>query len=328
MYGQCNRMIDKVVLFIDAQHLIQPNSTIVVGLSGGSDSVCLLHLLLELQPKYNLTLIAAHLDHEWPSTSKDDALFCKQLAKSLNIPFVAAQASKIKQPHYNGSKEEVWRNLRHAFFQSVIKEYEADALALGHHKDDQLETFLVRLIRGASIAGLAGMKPRETIRGIPYIRPLLTCSKDETISYLTKHTIAFVQDQANKSDTFLRNALRLKALPALRSCDSRFDRSFEKTHEHIKQANEFIQRLTQKKLAEMTHSLDGELWLSLEEFFACDPFLHHGIILAWLCAAGVPFTPSTGFFEEIVRFFKNPASEHRPKKSWAIIKKAGQVSIK
>ena len=173
-------MISKVRKFIEKHRIIEPNSTIVVGLSGGPDSVCLLHVLRQLQEEYGLVLIAAHLDHEWRNNSKEDARFCKQYAESLGIHFVEAKASEIVGVRkYNGSKEELGRRLRRSFFESVMQKNNGHSIALGHHANDQQETFFLRMMRGASIAGLSGMKPKE--RG--YLRPLLGCHKHEILEY-------------------------------------------------------------------------------------------------------------------------------------------------
>ncbi len=318
-------MIGKILSYINKHALIKPNATIVVGLSGGPDSVCLLHALKKLQPKFNLILIAAHLDHEWRVNSADDVLFCKEFAQSLGIEFTQSKASQIDtQKKYNGSQEEQGRLLRRAFFKSVADQYKADSIALGHHQDDQQETFLLRLIRGASIAGLAGMKPQDK----EYIRPLLGLYKKDIHEYLESNNLTYMHDSTNESDAFLRNALRLKVLPALKLCDRRFDKNFEKTHAHVQETDAFIARLVQKVFEDLAKTKDGEIWIDIQKLLATDPFLHHSLLLTWLCAAQVPFTPSTGFFEEIIRFLKNSGSQHQPEKTWKIVKKVGVAAIK
>ena len=152
------------------------------------------------------------------------------------------------------------RVLRRSFFESAARDHAAESIALGHHQDDQQETFFLRLIRGASIAGLAGMKPTEK----KYIRPLLGVYKNDILEYLKKNNLAYIVDSTNESEVFLRNALRLKALPALRSCDDRFDKNFEKTHAHIQETDAFIARLVQKSFEEIAKTADDELWLDIE----------------------------------------------------------------
>src|SRR5579859_4278080 len=152
-------MISRILEFTKNNHLIPDNHKIVVGLSGGPDSIFLLHLLADIRTQKNITLIAAHLDHQWRSNSAEDVIFCKKACDDLGIPFVSAQASDLSvaiKP--NGSKEEVGRKLRRAFLESVAQQHNAHAIALAHHLQDQEETFLIRLIRGTTLSGLIGMR--------------------------------------------------------------------------------------------------------------------------------------------------------------------------
>ena len=136
-----------------------------------------------------------------------------------------------------------------------------------------------------------------------------------------------MDDPTNESDIFLRNALRLKVLPALKLCDNRFDKNFEKTHTHIQETDAFIARLVDKTFQEITVTTDGYLWLDTTKFLNVDPFLHHSVLLKWLCRSQVPFTPSTPFFDELLRFLKNPGAHHQIQKSWRIEKKENNARI-
>ena len=147
-------------------------------------------------------------------------------------------------------------------------------------------------------------------------------------SILEEHGLGYVTDISNESDAFLRNAIRMKVLPVMRDCDERFDKTFEKTHAHIQATDEFIQKLTQKTFTEITLVCNEELQLSVVRFFDCDPFLHHGLLVMWLCKAQVPFTPSTGFFDELVRFLQNDGLQHQSGENWVIVKNANFAVIK
>lgn len=316
------KLIASVNAYIQKQQLIQQNSTIVVGLSGGPDSACLLSILKNLQQNYGLTLIAVHIDHQWRSNSADDARFCEALAASLSLPFHCIKASEVMlTKKYNGSQEEMGRALRRQALESLSKEYNAHAIALAHHADDQQETFFLRMIRGASIAGLASMRPKQGI----YIRPLLQIHKSDILDYLTKENLTYVVDSTNENDAFLRNALRHTVLPALKECDTRFDKNFFKTLAHIQQTDEFLVRHTARLFEEVTHTTDVQLWLNYEKLLAADPFMHHPLLIQWLCTMRVPFTPSTAFLNEIVRFFRNQSKTHVLTTTW-IIEKNGSLA--
>ena len=150
-------------------NLIAESSKIILGLSGGPDSIYLLHKLASLRNTGTIKeLIAAHLDHEWRQDSAKDVAFCKQACKSLNVPFVSKKLSELNLS-FKGSPEEIGRNARRYFLEQIRTKHNADLIALGHHLQDQEETFFIRLIRGTSLSGLCAMWPKKGF----YIRPLL-----------------------------------------------------------------------------------------------------------------------------------------------------------
>ena len=145
-------MIKAIHAFIAHHNLIFANKTVVVGLSGGPDSVFLLHLL---STKFNIDLIAAHLDHEWRPDSHKDVEFCRDLAKKYDVPFVTQEISELPiSLKFDGSLEDVGRRARRFFFESICTSHNADLIAVAHHAQDQQETFFIRLLRGASLTGL------------------------------------------------------------------------------------------------------------------------------------------------------------------------------
>ena len=147
-------LFNKIEQFCNRENLISPDQTIIIGLSGGPDSVFLLYFFLNIQKKYNLKLIAAHLDHGWRTESPQDAEFCKNLCTERNIPYFQKHLRDIKQTKSpSGSPEQDARNARRAFFQDLAHEQHADAIALAHHQDDLIETFFIRLIRGSRFNG-------------------------------------------------------------------------------------------------------------------------------------------------------------------------------
>ncbi len=140
-------MIKQIDAFIAQYNLLPAGSTVVLGLSGGPDSVFLLHLLADK----NIKLIAAHLDHEWRADSADDVTFCKKLAQKYNVPFITAKASELKRTFkWDGSQEQLGRAMRRHFFATVAAAHATDSIALAHHAQDQQETFFIRLMRGRS----------------------------------------------------------------------------------------------------------------------------------------------------------------------------------
>ncbi len=318
-----SNLIKKVEAFSDEHQLITKGATIVIGLSGGPDSMALLSLLSTLQSTYALTLIAAHLDHQWrPDSSKDDE-FCKAQADQLGIPYISAQASEItltpeKRQKASGSKEELGRFLRRAFFNEIARTTDG-VIALAHHYQDQQETFFIRIIRGASIAGLAGMKPKQG----QYIRPLLTCTKQELIAYLDSKNLPYLEDKTNIDQRYLRNRIRHTVLPALRACDARFDSSFKKSLKNIQDTDAYLERVTEETYEQIAQ----DSGISIQEFLAIDPFLHHRLLVYWFIKAKVPFTPTTALLSEVMRFLNNPAKEHQVHPSWRLVKEKTILTI-
>ncbi|HVX00818.1 MAG TPA: tRNA lysidine(34) synthetase TilS, partial [Candidatus Babeliaceae bacterium] len=193
-------LYERIRAYNDKHKLIKPGDILIIGLSGGSDSVFLLHFLLWLKPEYSLTLIAVHLDHEWRTSSKEDYIFCQELAQRNNILFVGKKGSELGlKTLYKGSQEDYGRTLRRYLYERVACEYNANGIVLGHHRDDQIETFLIRLIRGSGLEGLCSMLAKDGL----YIRPLLSISKQEIVEFLNTHAIEYRSDPTNESQAYL-----------------------------------------------------------------------------------------------------------------------------
>lgn len=318
-------LFERIEQYCMHYNLIKPHTTIVVGLSGGPDSVFLLYFLYSIQTRFNLTLIAAHVDHQWRSNSAQDVIFCQQLAQSLGITFISAQASSITLTRkHSSSKEELGRLLRRAFFQELACKYNAHAIALAHHADDQQETFFIRLIRGTTLSGLTSIWPKYD----RYIRPLLNTHKTEILAYLQEQSLNYLEDPTNQSDLFLRNRLRTQVLPILSTIDTRFDKNFAKTVDHLQNTELFLERLTQQAFNVITTQQDNLYWLDIDQFFGLDSFLHNRLLLMWLCKAQVPFTPSTSLFKEITRFLSTKqAKRHTMYQTWVIIRDKNKAAV-
>jgi tRNA(Ile)-lysidine synthase len=319
-------MITQLDEFITRHHLIPENKTIVIGLSGGPDSIFLLHFLAQLTSHKPLTLITAHLDHEWRKDSANDVLFCKEIAHSYGIPFVAGKASElIHAIKPNGSQEEIGRKLRHLFLEATAQQYGAGAIALGHHAQDQEETFFIRLIRGTTLSGLIGIRPKQGL----YIRPLLELNKPEIIRYLQEHSIDYLIDPTNESESYLRNRIRRNVLPTLHEVDNRFDANFLRTIHHLQAAELFLEKTTSEHFELISSSVQGKRTIDLTTFFALDPYLQKRILIHWLITESVPFVPTSSFFDEIMRFLNtNKSGEHTMHTTWALVKKESNLWIK
>lgn len=315
-------LVKQVALFFNKINLI-PHQTVILGLSGGPDSVALLHLLAQLQPIFKYQLLAAHLDHEWRADSEQDLLFCQELCDKLNVKLIYMQASNLNfKPKITGSKEDLGRQFRRHFFNKIAQEYQAQYVILAHHLDDQIETFLIRLIRGSSLAGLSCMQAQAGL----YLRPLLHTSKQALFDYLQANNLTYMQDSTNLSPAFLRNRIR-GLLPEITQLDPRFASNFSNTLDQIQQANCFIQKLTCDTLKQVSFKQESKI-LDLKLFRPLDPFLQNQVILAWLYTNQVSFTQTKKFVIEILKFFNSlQGGTHQIHSHWYIIKRQNLVEI-
>jgi len=299
--------------------LLPSNSTVIVGLSGGPDSIFLLYFLLFLKKQLNLTIIAAHLDHEWRTESYQDVTYCKQVTNNLDIEFVSEKSSNITlTKKTKGSIEEQGRLLRRTFFENILYQNKGDLIALAHHNDDQQETFFIRLFRGAGVTGLAGIKPKNG----PYIHPLLCIKKQNIINWLDKNNITYLIDPTNQNDQFLRNKIRNHILPELNQCDSRFNSSLNRTMERLHEADEFISMYTKKQYKTILLFHNNKIWININKLLTHSVYIKRQLLIHWFIQSKVPFTPSTQLFNEVLRFIKNSKNiEHTLYPSWKLTKK-------
>ena len=306
------------------QSLIPSKSKILVGLSGGPDSVFLLHALLQLKEELSLELFAAHLNHEWRECAVIDQEFCMQLCKDLHVPITIKTASQldISKLIDRGSKEDTARQMRRLFFEQTAKDLGCDLIALGHNLDDQEENFFIRLIRGTSLSGLTGIKSKTIARnGISYIRPLLEMPKKDILEYLNKNNLKFVVDPTNASQNYLRNRIRNSVITAIRKCDSRFDDNFISTLGHLQQADDFIKKYATQKLQEISTNSQ----INFRELLKNDLFIQKEIVTLWLINNGVKFTLTDNFIGEILKFFNSSHGGTHTFNNWQI-KKTGQFA--
>jgi tRNA(Ile)-lysidine synthase len=296
------------------------NPTIIVGLSGGPDSVFLLYLFKAIQKEMGCSIIAAHLNHGWRAEATQDALWCQELCKQLAIPFIAGHANDYPvDKKYQGSAEAIGRKQRQLFFAAVKTQYRAQAIALGHHQDDQIETFFIRLARGSSLTGLHGMAAYDG----SYLRPLLSTSKQEILTYLDKHHIAYLTDATNTQDGYLRNRIRKHLVPALDICDPRFSASIISTMEQLANEDAFLQTLAKDAFKKIFNEQKQALQ---QELLALPDVLLRRVILYWLIDQQVSFTPSTGLLAEIIKFLTTPhGGQHQISSSHTLIKQKGQI---
>ncbi len=206
-------LIHKVSRTINENNMLDQGSSILTGVSGGPDSVALLHLLFAIGLENNYHIGVAHINHGLRGDSADlDAAFVETLAKKLNVPYYAIKVDLFAIRKKTGTcLEEAGRDVRYAFFHETADRYGFDKIAVGHHLEDDAELILMNIIRGSGPTGMAGIPP---VRG-RIVRPLIHCRRKEILSFLKYRNIAYVYDKTNDSNLFQRNHIRHSLIPAL-----------------------------------------------------------------------------------------------------------------
>ena len=202
-------MQQKVQTYIQNQQLLNPTDRVIVGVSGGTDSVALLHILVTL----GYDCIIAHCNfHLRMEESDRDEEFVRELSKYMKIPYYHIDFKTTKYANEHGiSIEMAARDLRYAWFNDLLQTLDAQAIAVAHHADDSIETMLMNLIRGTGLRGLTGIQPRNK----KVIRPLLCCTRLELETYLIRHDLEHVEDSTNATIDYQRNKFRNEVLPLL-----------------------------------------------------------------------------------------------------------------
>lgn len=204
------KKLENSVFAFFEEHL-KRGDVIVLGLSGGGDSLALLYLLLEYRKKQGFQLHLAHVNHGAREEAMDEARQLEELARTLDLPFHLSTLRKIPQ----GNQEDQWRKHRYTFFADLCETLRASALVLGHHQDDQAETILKRVLEGASLSRLGGMSQSLPWKAGELWRPLLDCKKSEIEEWLRKKDLVAFEDPTNRSKKYLRGRLRTTIFPQL-----------------------------------------------------------------------------------------------------------------
>ena len=225
----------KVLRFIKERRLVLPWQKLVVAVSGGPDSVCLLHILWKLRQELDIELHIAHLNHQLRGAESDaDADYVAGLASKLGIPAtIASRDVKAYRAQHHISLEEAAREVRYTFLAGIAAEMGVERVAVGHNASDHIETILMHLIRGSGTRGLRGLLPvnvwQHGKEKLTIIRPLLELTREETVAYCRRHRLQPRTDSSNLSPELFRNRVRLELLPLLRRDNPQVDEALQRT---------------------------------------------------------------------------------------------------
>ncbi len=268
--------------FITKDLYIDNDIKIVVGVSGGCDSIVLLDILANLSLDNKYTLFIAHFDHSLRKESPQDLEFVKEMAFKYNIKFFSKKENvKEYAMKRSFSVEEAARNLRYEFFEEIAEEVDANFVALAHNANDSTETFFINLLRGSGLSGLSGIPIKRSLnQNVNVIRPIMNLSRKQVEEYASKRGLKWIEDQSNKQNIYLRNKIRNELLPYMQEL---FDRdivqSVNKASKLINSADVFIYHKVKKYVQEVIlEKKTSYVEIDLVKLFLYDDFVKAEII--------------------------------------------------
>lgn len=243
---------------------LNEDDAVVVAVSGGPDSMALLHLLIEFRKTKNIEIICAHVNHKVRKESDSEEIFVKEYCHKNHVIF-----EKMCIEHYNHDNfHNDARKKRYDFFEKIIVEYQAKYLFTAHHGDDLIESILMRIVRGSSLKGYSGISKVQDRGFYSILRPLLNETKESLMLYNLENQIEYVTDNSNFKDIYTRNRYRKNILPYLKEENKNVHKKFLKFSNNILEAEEYIEEKVNKSFNKMFENniLDLELYLEEDKY--------------------------------------------------------------
>lgn len=259
--------VDTVRATIEKHRMLRPGDRVLVGVSGGPDSLALLGVLVALREELMLYIRAAYVDHGLrPSEVRKEIALVKKVGHSWGVP-VHTLCRSVRRSG-GESLEAVARKIRYQALESLARRYRCHAIALGHTQDDQAETILMWLIRGTGTSGLAGIPPvREVVPGaiLKIIRPLIHCSRAQVEAHLKTQGIHALKDSTNDSPRFFRNRIRRELIPWLeREFNPQLRRHLSQLAQILRSDLDWMNHVGMKEFRQVVRNGDGEIRLNRE----------------------------------------------------------------
>ncbi|RDI38425.1 tRNA lysidine(34) synthetase TilS [Falsibacillus pallidus] len=258
----------KVSAFIERHGLVEKGDRILVAASGGPDSLSLLHFLSRRTSLYGIGLACITVDHMLRGReSHEDILFMERFCATLGIPCETASIDiKAKMADEGKGMQETARYYRYLFFEETLQEKGYTAIATGHHGDDQAETILMRLTRGAVGKSRAGIPVQRPFGSGRLIRPLLSLNKNEIEEYCRFYELKPRRDPSNEKDDYTRNRFRHRVLPALREENPNFHEQFQRFGEELREDEVFLQELTREEMNKLWNKHHDQISFEITRF--------------------------------------------------------------
>ena len=267
--------MDKVYQDLLERLNIKYGDSVVVGVSGGPDSMALLHILIRLKKALDLQLIVAHVNHNTGRKGQfEEQEFVKNYCKKNSLIFETMIIEEYGDDNFHNEA----RSIRYNYFNSLVKKYHAKYVFTAHHADDLIETILMRIVRGSTLKGYSGFSKTVKMNNYYIIRPLINVTKDEIYKYLDKHKLKYMQDQSNTKDIYTRNRFRKYIVPEFKKEDKMVHEKFYKFSKTLIEYNDYINKLVTKK----NKKIVPDNILNIEEYLKEEHLIQTKIIYAML----------------------------------------------
>ncbi len=236
--------MNKVYDYLINEIKLGNNDTIVVGCSGGPDSMALMYILMDIRKKIDIKIICAHVNHNVRIESKDEEKFLQEYCDTNNITFEAMTIEKYGDDNFHNQA----RKIRYQFFDEIIEKYNAKYLMTAHHGDDLMETILMRIVRGSTLKGYAGFEKKVEKDNYTLVRPLIFVTKQELEDFDKEKNIPYVIDKSNFKGKYTRNRYRKTVLPFLKEEDPNVHNKFLKFSDTLVEYNNYIDKVLKREI--------------------------------------------------------------------------------
>lgn len=272
-------MEEAVLKTIEKYNLINKNDKIILGVSGGPDSLFMLNILNNLKEKLQIELIVAHINHKIRKEADSEEQFVEKFCKKINVKFYSKRIEVEKYANNNKiGLEEAGRKIRYEFFEEVLKQENANKIAVAHNKNDKVETIIMHILRGSGISGLQGINPQTNNK---IIRPIIEIERKDIEKYCEEHNLEPRIDKSNFDNTYTRNKIRNVVIPYIKEeFNPNFIETMTRLSEVITAENTFLNDLTKKEYKNiLMQEKDKEIILDLKKFNELDNIIKKRIIL-------------------------------------------------
>ena len=260
--------MDKSIQYLKS--ILNYNDVIVVGVSGGPDSMCLLHLLNDLKDELKLKIVVAHMNHKVRKEADEEESFVREFANNNNMEFELYELNKKIKSNFHSES----RIIRYKFFEDIVKKYNAKYVMTAHHADDLMETILMRIGRGSNLKGYSGFEVMTDKKNYYIVKPLIYYTKEVIMNYMDANNYKYYIDYTNNEDDFLRNRYRHNVLPQIKKENNNIYEKYIKYSKELLDADSFINKCLQKVL----NKIYKDEKLNIDLFIKEDKYIQKRVI--------------------------------------------------